>query len=64
MQRLNLSFKLFKPTSTAGYVCFREKETDVHFHIGMPIHGPFDYLSLTAYDLAEIQKIFKLIEDM
>jgi hypothetical protein len=63
IQRLNLSFKLFKPTSTGGYLGFRENETDVHFHYSMPIHGPFDYLSLTAADLTEIQKIFKLIED-
>jgi len=63
IQRLNLSFKLFKPTSTGGYLGFRENEVDVHFHYSMPIHGPFDYLSLTASDLAEIQEILLLIED-
>jgi hypothetical protein len=63
IQRLNLSFSLFKPTSTGGYLGFREKEIDVHLHYSMPIHGPFDYLSLTAADLAEIQQIFILIED-
>jgi hypothetical protein len=63
IQRLNLSFKLFKPTSTGGYLGFREKETDVHLHYSMPIHGPFDYLSLTAADLAKIQQIFKVIEE-
>jgi hypothetical protein len=55
--------KLFKPTSTGGYLGFRENETDVHFHYSMPIHGPFDYLSLTASDLTEIQGIFVLLED-
>lgn len=63
IQRLNLALKLFKPTSTGGYLGFRENETDVHFHYSMPIHGPFDYLSLTASDLGEIQGIFVLLED-
>ena len=63
IQRLNLALKLFKPTSTGGYLGFRENETDVHFHHSMPIHGPFDYLSLTSSDVEEIQGIFMLIED-
>jgi len=63
VQRLNLSFKLLKPTSTGGYLGFRNNQTDVHLHYSMPIHGPFDYLSLTATDLKEIQKIFILIEN-
>lgn len=63
IQRLNLALKLFKPTSTGGYLGFRENDTDVHLHYSMPIHGPFDYLSLTASDLAEIQGMFMLIED-
>lgn len=63
IQRLNLSFKLFKPTSTGGYLGFKENEADTHIHFfGMPIHGPFDYLSLNDADLQVIQQIFNAIE--
>jgi hypothetical protein len=62
LERLNLSFKLFKPTSTGGYVGFEENETDVHFHYYMPIHGPFDYLHLKKNDLEKIKEIYSSVE--
>ncbi len=62
LDRLNLSFKLFKPTSTGGYIGFQENETDVGFHYYMPINGPFDYLQLNKKDLETIRKIFLLVE--
>lgn len=62
LDKVNLSFALFKPTSSGGYIGFRENETDVHFHYNMRIHGPFDYLYLCKTDLKEIQSIFSLVD--
>lgn len=63
VQRFNLSLKLFTPTSSGCYLGFKSQETDVHFHFSMPVHGPYDYLSLDQIDLEVIQKYFNNMED-
>lgn len=62
IEKLNISFKLLRPTSTGGYIGFKDKEIDVSYHYNMAIHGPFDYLSLSNSDLEQIKRIFLLTE--
>ncbi len=64
VERINLSFKLLRPTSTGGYLGFKNNDTDVHFHHSFPnpIHGPYDYLLLEKNDHIELRELYKALE--
>jgi len=64
IERINMAFKLLRPTSTGGYLGFVSDDTDVHFHhqYPIPIRGPFDYLKLQDQDLIKIKSIYEQLE--
>ncbi len=63
IEKVNAAFRIFRTTSTGGYIGFREGEKDAHFHSSYVLGGVCGYLeNISRKDLEQIKKVFLLVE--